>query len=200
MSIPQGATPTSLPTTLAGVLWPARGREAGIARAIILAFAGSMLLWVSAKVQVPFYPVPMTLQSLAVLMIGAAYGWRLGAATVALYLLEGALGLPVFASGGGLHYFVGPTAGYLFGFVIGAAVIGWLAERGWDRSLPLLLVAMTIGHVLLFVPGYLWLAHLFGSQKAWLGGVQPFLWATLFKTALGGCLMPAIWSVLARWR
>ncbi|MDJ1157725.1 biotin transporter BioY [Chelatococcus sp. SYSU_G07232] len=193
----------SLSTTLAGVLWP---RQAAVAaellRAAVLALAGTLLLTVSAKVQVPFYPVPMTMQTLVVLMLGAAYGWRLGTATVALYLVEGAFGLPVFAGtpekGIGVPYMLGPTGGYLIGFVLGAALTGFLAEHGWGRSVGRVFVAMALGHLAVFVAGFAWLAVLFGAEKAWVVGVAPFYWATLLKTALGAALMPGLWSMAAR--
>ena len=104
---------------------------------MLLALVGTLALTVSAKTQIPFWPVPMTMQTFVVLVIGMAYGARLGVATIALYLLEGALGLPVFAGtpekGVGLAYMMGPTGGYLLGFVAGAWLCGWLAERGFDR-------------------------------------------------------------------
>jgi biotin transporter BioY len=127
--------------TLVAALWPRAGRlgeMSGLLRNLLLAVAGSLLLWAAAKVQVPFYPVPITMTTFAVLAIGMAYGWRLGAATVLLYLAEGAMGLPVFAGtpekGIGLAYMAGPTGGYLLGYVLAAAACGWLAERGWDRT------------------------------------------------------------------
>jgi biotin transport system substrate-specific component len=115
--------------TLADALWsPAAGSTT--VRAIVLAVIGSILLTISAKIQVPFWPVPMTIQTFVVLVLGVAYGWRLAGATVLLYLAQGALGLPVFAAGGGLAYMAGPTGGYLVGFLLAALVVGWLAERG----------------------------------------------------------------------
>lgn len=170
-------------------------RRSGLARSVILAVAGSALLAVSAKVQVPFWPVPMTMQSLVVLMIGVAYGSRLGAATVALYLAEGAAGLPVFAGVvAGPAYMAGPTGGYLLGFVLAAALTGWLAERGWDRSIGRTMVTLSLGHVLLFVPGVLWLAVLFDWTKAIAFGLTPFIAATVVKTAIGVALVGAFWS------
>src|ERR1700757_150507 len=126
---------------LAAVLWPERA--ASRARFAALAVLGTLALAVSAKVQVPFYPVPMTLQTLVVLILGAAFGARLAGATVALYLLEGLIGLPVFAGDiAGPAYMAGPTGGYLIGFLVAAVAIGFLAERGWDRSGARLLVLM----------------------------------------------------------
>lgn len=156
----------------------------------VLAVGGTVALTVSAKIQVPFYPIPMTLQSMVVLLIGAAFGARLAGATLALYLAEGLSGLPVLAGlGAGPSYMVGPTGGYLAGFLVAAGLVGWLVERGWDRSLPRLLGAMTLGHMLIFALGFSWLAVSIGSEKAWLLGVMPFVWSTLVKTVLASALV-----------
>lgn len=167
---------------------PARGR--GLAARLGLAIAGSLVLWASAKVQIPFYPVPMTLQTLAVLMIGALLGPRLGAATVGLYLLEGAVGLPVFAGtpdrGIGLAYMIGPTGGYLLGYLLAAFGVGWLVERGWSASLPRLAAALFAGLCLIYGPGLAWLAIVLGPAKPILAfGLVPFLPAEAVKLALG---------------
>ncbi|MHB2166934.1 biotin transporter BioY [Alsobacter sp. R-9] len=192
-----------MPNTLASVFWPARGEQAATwLRLAILAVLGTLLLTISAKVKVPFYPVPMTMQTLVVLVLGAAYGWRLAVATVALYLLQGAMGLPVFADtperGIGLPYMMGPTGGYLIGFLAGAYVVGVLAERGFGRSILGMFAAMAIGHAAIFVFGYAWLATLVGAKAAWVGGVVPFFAATALKTALGTALVPALWSLADR--
>jgi biotin transport system substrate-specific component len=163
-------------------------------RSVILVALGTALLTVSAKVNLHLPYVPMTLQTLVVLMIGAAYGWRLGSATILAYLAEGAIGLPVFAGPvGGLGPLLGPTAGYLFGFVAAAFVTGWLSERGWDRSVPLLFIAMALGHIVILAAGFGWLAFgiKLGVEKAWLVGVAPFIAASLIKNALGATLVPA---------
>ena len=163
--------------TLLSAAWPASAD--GLLRKFVLALAGAALLTLSAKVQVPFYPVPMTMQTFVVLVIGMAFGWRLGTATVVLYLVEGAFGLPVFAGtpakGIGLAYMAGPTGGYLVGFAVAAAFVGYLAERGWDRNLLTTLAAMVAGTALIFIFGYVWLAHLIGFQKAFQFGVLPFM-------------------------
>ena len=181
---------------LAEVLWPRREDRAFRAlRGAILIALGTALLTLSAKVNLPLPYVPMTLQTLVVLMIGAAYGWRLGVATVIAYLAEGAIGLPVFAGPvGGLAPLVGPTAGYLYGFVLAALATGWLSQRGWDRSVVWLFVAMGIGHILILGTGFAWLAFgmKLGVDKAWLVGIVPFIAASLVKNALGATLVPAI--------
>jgi biotin transport system substrate-specific component len=184
----------SLP--LAAALWPSRaGGFAGALRIVILIALGTALLTLSAKTNLPLPYVPMTLQTLVVLVIGAAYGWRLGAVTVAVYLAEGAIGLPVFAGPvGGLAPLMGPTAGYLFGFVAAAFATGWLSERGWDRSMLRLFVAMAIGHIIILGCGFGWLAFgmKLGVGKAWSVGIAPFVAASLIKNALGAALVPAI--------
>lgn len=198
-----GATPLASPSTLVGLLWPSRNdaRFAAL-RAIVLMVAGSALLTISAKVQVPLPYVPMTLQTMVVLLIGASYGWRLGGATVALYLAEGAMGMPVFANTpplpAGIGYFAGPTGGFLFGFLLAALVMGAMAERGWDRTLGRVVVMMTIGHALIFVVGLAWLSALMPFAKAWAVGAAPFVAATVVKTALAAALMKAAWTVTRR--
>ena len=158
-------------------------------RGAALAIVGALALVASAKIQVPFYPVPMTLQTLVVLTLGALFGARLAAATVGLYLAEGLIGLPVFAgAAAGPAYMAGPTGGYLVGFLLAAALVGWLAERGWTRGWGLALAAMTIGHVVVFAVGYGWLALLIGATAAWAAGVVPFAAATVVKTLLAAAI------------
>ena len=186
--------------TLLSAAWPTSADS--LLRKFVLVLAGTALLTLSAKVQVPFYPVPMTMQTFVVLVISMAFGWRLGAATVLLYLVEGAFGLPVFAGtpakGIGLAYMAGPTGGYLVGFAVSAAIVGYLGERGWDRNLLTTLAAMVIGTATIFVFGYVWLAHLIGFEKAFQFGVLPFTWAAVFKIALAAAVLPLCWRFLAR--
>jgi biotin transport system substrate-specific component len=188
--------------SLAAMLWPDRAdARAGLLRSVILIALGTGLLTLSAKINLPLPYVPMTLQTLAVLMIGAAYGWRLGSLTLMAYLAEGAMGLPVFAGPvGGLAPLVGPTAGYLVGFVAAAFITGWLSERGWDRSVALLFVAMGAGHIIILGFGFAWLAFgmKFGVDKAWLVGVAPFVATSVIKNALGALAVPAIRRLLDR--
>lgn len=179
-------------------IWPQAANPA--LRWAALALIGSLLLTASAKAQFPMWPVPMTMQSFVVLVLGMAYGMRLGTATVVFYLVQGALGLPVFAGtpekGIGLAYMAGPTGGYLVGFAVAAAAMGWLAERGWDRSLLRSVIAMTIGTVLLFACGVSWLAVLVGWQMAISAGVMPFLLGSVLKLALAATVLPMAWKVL----
>jgi biotin transport system substrate-specific component len=182
-------------------LLPPVARLTPLARGVLLAVVGALLLTLAAKVKVPFYPVPMTLQTLVVLLIGATCGWRLGAATVLLYLAQGAAGLPVFTNTppvmAGPAYFFGPTGGFLAGFVASAAIVGFAVERGALRSLPRLFGAMLLAQVVVFAMGTAWLA--FGAQmasgatgigldRALAVAVQPFALGDLLKTALAALL------------
>ncbi|MEM8751351.1 MAG: biotin transporter BioY, partial [Pseudomonadota bacterium] len=156
--------------------------------------------------------VPVTMQTLVVVALGLAFGARLGAAGVLAYLAVGAAGWPVFAGtpekGIGLLYMAGPTGGYLAGFLASAALVGWLAERGWDRNLWTSTAAMGLGLAALYVPGVLWLAYgtpAFGAAFGGLGietalsvGVMPFLWIDALKLALAAAGFPLIWRLLSR--
>ena len=196
-------TAATLHPTLSSTLWPAAaGDEAKRAlRAVVLAVVGSLVVAASAQFQVPMVPVPMTMQSFAVLVIGAAYGARLGAATLLLYALEGAAGLPVFAGfKGGAAHLLGPTGGYIVGFILAAGVVGWLAERGWDRTVWGAVRAMLIGKVLIFVPGLAWLATLIGFDKAIAGGLVPFLPGIVVKIGLAVAVLPGAWALIGRAR
>jgi biotin transport system substrate-specific component len=192
--MPESVAPPHFP--LAALLWPHRADgSSGLLRNVVLVALGTALLTLSAKVNLPLPYVPMTLQTLIVVVIGAAYGWRLGGVTLLAYLAVGAIGLPVFAGPvGGLAPLTGPTAGYLYGFVAAAVVTGWLSERGWDRSMLLLFVAMALGHLLILCAGFAWLAFgmKLGVEKAWLVGIAPFIAGALIKNALGAALVPAI--------
>ena len=185
---------------LMDALWAKDGMRM---RPLLLAFAGSPLLIVSAKFQVPFYPVPMTLQPLVVLLLGVVLGSRLGAATVLLYLAQGAAGLPVFAGtpekGVGLAYMVGPTGGYLLGFALAAYVTGWLAERGFDRTRLGTALAMSLGMVVIYSLGLLWLGVFVGYNANLLHlGLTPFVLGDVLKIALATLSVPMLWSFLKR--
>jgi biotin transport system substrate-specific component len=167
--------------------------ERPLARTLLVAFAGSLLLTVSAKVSVPFYPVPMTMQTLAVLVLGFTLGPRLGAAAVMLYLAQGAAGLPVFTGtpekGIGLAYMAGPTGGFLLGFVASAWLAGWFAMKGWTQSVVPALAASLVAQAVVFVPGLIWLGFFLGSaDKALTFGLYPFIVGGLFKSALAAAI------------
>lgn len=170
---------------LAEKLWRTPGSEtAARVRALALVLGGAALLTLAAKIQVPMIPVPMTMQTAAVLLIAAAYGFRLGAMTVFAYLFTGFLGAPVFAgSVAGPLYFAGPTGGFLIGFIGATLAVGALADRGWSHGGRLLL-SLGIGTIIPFVTGAAWLATLMGAAQAITVGVLPFLTGAVLKLAL----------------
>lgn len=169
---------------------------------VIAVIAGSLLLTLSAKVQVPFYPVPMTMQTLVVIGLGLALGPVRGAAAVALYLAQGAAGLPVFAGtpekGIGLAYMMGPTGGFLLGYLPAALLAGWLAERGWDRNVFSAMAAALLAGAVIYVPGLLWLGTVIGWDKPVLAyGLIPFIPGDIAKAMLAAIAFPAAWKWLS---
>ncbi len=199
--------------TLSAALWtPAQ--VSPLLRGAILALAGSLFVALCAQITVPLWPVPVTGQTFAVLSVGLVCGWRVGGAALLLYLIEGALGLPFFAGGkGGWASVIGPSGGYIWGFVLAAALVGYLAERGWDRNVLRTAAALFLGNVVLYVPGLIWLALFYagpgqeyiaaaGATTAWgasiNAGLLPFLLGDTLKLALAATLVPAIWSLLHR--
>ncbi len=131
------------------------------------------------------------MRTLAVALVGALYGWRLGAITITAWLVQGAMGLPVLAGGAaGAHHFVGPTAGYLFAFPVAGAVAGWLAERGWNgHRVVLAFLGQLISNLLCLVLGAAWLAVLIGLEPAITSGVMPFLVGALLKAVAGAAIL-----------
>ena len=184
------------------------GAEAGFAlrcKQAALLVAGVLLLALAAKIKVPMWPVPITMGTFAVLTIGAAYGPRLGLVTMMVYMLVGALGFDVFAGSSaevsGLSYMLGSTGGYLVGYVMATLALGVLAQRGWDRSVSWMALAMLIGNSLIYIPGVLWLGQLYGWDKpilAW--GLTPFLVGDALKLALAAVLLPVAWKLVGRAR
>lgn len=165
---------------------------------ISLILGGSLLIALSAQIAVG-WPVPFTMQTFAVLMIGALFGARRGSLTVVAYLIEGAAGLPVFSHGqGGLAVLFGPTGGFLHGFVAAALVTGLLAQRGWDRRVVTTILAMFCGNILIHAFGLLWLSFLVGFKSALATGAYPFIAGDLVKIALAAALLPTGWKLLAR--
>lgn len=187
--------------TMISVLWPASGAQAWL-RNLVLMVVGSLFVAASAQVQVPVWPVPFTGQTFAVLVVGMAYGSRLGAATLALYLAQGAVGLPVFADfSTGYGVLIGTTGGYLAGFVLAAGLTGYLAERGWDRSVLQTGLAMVAGNLVIYLLGLLWLGTVVGWDKPLLEwGLYPFLIGDLLKVILAAICLPLAWRLVSRLR
>jgi biotin transport system substrate-specific component len=194
-------------------LWPATGNT--MLRFVVLAVAGSLLVAGAAQISIPMWPVPMTLQTLAVLGVGAAFGARLGAATLGLYAFEGAIGLPFFAGGksgifdGKLDYLLPASSmGYVVGFILAAWVVGKLVETGTVNSFARGLLATLAGAVLLYVPGLIWLAiwaaktqgmdasAAISAALSW--GLYPFVLGDAVKAIIAGLAVPAAGLALGR--
>ena len=156
----------------------------------------SLLLILSAKIKVDLYPVPMTLQPLAVLLIAMLCGRNIGVAAVSLYLFQGMVGIPVFAYGGGLPYLLGPTGGFLFGFLFASLIIGELADRGWGKSHFKSVFAMLIGLIVIYTFGIFQLSVLKGFDFAIINGLKPFIIGDLYKLLLAALLLPQIWKLV----
>lgn len=193
--------------TVLGVLLPKEGAvhlAANLATVVI----GTIVLTIAAKISVPVWPVPVTLQSFAVAALAAAFGWRIGVATVALYIAEGMSGLPVFASGGGPAYILGPTGGFILGWLPMAFIIGLAADRGASgKPLPLF-GAMILGDAVSFALGFAWLLAL-GASAAWIDqsnmvvsafekAVQPFIVWDILKMAFAALTVAGVWTLLRR--
>jgi len=175
-----------------------RGRAAAN---MLLVIGASVLIAIAAQIAIPlpFTPVPLTLQPLAVIFIGVALGSTRGAAAAALYLLEGASGLPVFAQGhGGALWLVGPTAGYLFSYPFAAYVAGFVSERGWGSSIVRAISGMLLALGVIYAGGWSWLAVLTDARSAFVAGVAPFVLADIVKVALGAALLPKAQQIIAK--
>ncbi|MEM1375954.1 MAG: biotin transporter BioY [Pseudomonadota bacterium] len=168
---------------------------------ILLVLAGSLLIAIAGQIKVPFWPVPVTMQTLAIFTIAAAYGSRLAVVTLLAYLAEGAIGLPVFTNGGGLGYFAtSATTGYLIAFVIAAGLTGYAADRGWARNPFALFGVNLVGTIIILALGFAWIAvhPAFGLDKAFAWGVGPFIYSDILKAAIAACVIPAAASLLGR--
>jgi biotin transport system substrate-specific component len=189
---------------LAETFGPHTGAEVWFKRAVLVAL-GVAALAVAAKIRVPMWPVPVTMQTFAVLAIGAAYGPRLGGATLLGYLALGMAGVAVFTGeGSGLAYMTGPTAGYLVGFLLAAVVVGCLATRGWSRTVPGMVGALLVGNAVIYACGLPWMAYLFAAERgmAWVvqWGMANFLLGDALKLALAAVLIPGLWRLVDRAR
>jgi len=168
-------------------------KEISLLRNLFLAVLATIILAISTKIKIPFYPVPMTMQTFVVLLIGVSFGWRLGLFTVVLYLVEGILGLPVFAGtpekGLGIVYFTGPTMGYLVGFLIAVFLTGYFK---FGNNFVLNFIKLVFAVTMIYLFGILWLVQFTGWEKVFLVGAKPFLLAELFKILLLTILIPKL--------
>lgn len=172
-------------------------RPVWLSTAIVL--AGSLLLAVAAQISVPMLPVPMTMQTYAVLLLGALLGWRLAGLSTLLYLAEAAIGLPVLANGAsGIARLAGPTAGYLLAFPLVAMAVGWAMQRGVRLNRPSVFAVMMAGHAAILALGTAWLATALGLEKAIAAGVTPFLLGSVVKSALVVAIVEAVGVIRQR--
>ena len=192
------------PNTILGVLEPKTQTERVLSN-VAMVLVGTLLLIASAKINVPTWPVPVTLQTFAVVAIGAAYGWRLGVATIVAYLLEGAIGIPVFAAGGGVSYLIGPTGGFLIGFIPMAYIAGLAADRGASGRVVMLGLWMLVADVVLFAFGFAWLVLVLANLKgvspvavipgAFDGAIKPFVIWDALKMVFAALTVSGVWSL-----
>jgi biotin transport system substrate-specific component len=163
---------------------------------LLLILGGSLFIALSAQLAIG-WPVPITMQTFAVLVIGILFGPKLGSLTVGLYLAEGLAGLPVFSHGlGGLLVLRGATGGYLVGFLAAAYMTGLLAKIGWDRKIATTILAMIIGNLIIYTFGFFWFAHLAGTRIALVSGIYPFIPGDIIKIALAAVLLPSGWKLI----
>ena len=165
---------------------------------LLLLIVGVALLAICAHLKVPFYPVPITMQTLAVMLIGFTYGARLGSSTIVVYLSFGAIGAPVFAGGAGLAYMSGPTGGYLFGFLVAVYLIGYFTEKGYGRTFISTLLLALLGTIVFYVFGVGWLTTILGFEKAITFGLLPFLYGDALKLFLLAFSIPATWKLVLK--
>jgi len=202
MAFARAQTQAGSANTLLDILTPESLKGgASWVRGVTVVLVGSLLLTASAKLSIPFFPVPMTLQTLVVLCLGMVLGPRLGAAAVLAYLAQGAMGLPVFAGtpekGIGIAYMLQHTGGYLIGFVVAAFVVGLLAQRRWDRSMVTTVAAMLIGNAIIYAFGLFWLGSLIGWDKPVIAlGMTPYLLGDFAKILIAAALLPTLWKTL----
>jgi biotin transport system substrate-specific component len=195
------------PHTILGALQP-RSQGARMATNFAIVLLGTLAITVAAKISVPVWPVPVTLQSFAIAALAAGFGWRIGVATVALYLFQGAMGLPVFAAGGGLAYLMGPTAGFLIGFLFMAYIIGRAADLGASNRPLALFGAMLVGAAVLLAFGFAWLLAMSGQAgwidqsnvvaSAYAGAIEPFIVWDALKMALAALTVSGVWQIVKR--
>ena len=184
---------------LAAAIWT----QSSLLRNVVLVLAGTLLIALAAQVTVRLLPVPMTLQTLAILLVGFTYGARLGVATLVAYLAEGAMGLPVFAGGGaGLAYMMGPTGGFLLGFILVAGIAGFAADRGATRSLFWAVPIALIASASVYVPGLAWPAIAMGTEWSalWSGWMAPFLMGDALKAVMAALIVTGAWAALRQAR
>jgi biotin transporter BioY len=185
-------------TLIDAVLPKVENKTLVLVKDILLVLSFTLLTAVSAKLKIEIGLVPITAQTFAVLLCGALLGAKRGALSQFFYLLGGLAGIPWFARGGGIGYLMGPTFGYIIGFVLAAFFVGFLCERGFDRKIETAILAMLVGNILIYLPGLLWLARFVGFEKVLSVGFYPFLAGDLIKLFLSSSILPLGWKIIKK--
>ena len=167
-----------------------------LAKDVVLVLSFAALTGICAKLKIEIGPVPITMQTFAVLLSGAILGSIRGAVSQFVYLIFGLAGIPWFSRGDGLSYLFSPTFGYLLGFIFASFFVGFLCERGFDRKIEKSILAMIIGNIVLYLPGLVWLARFVGFERVLVIGFYPFILGDLLKIFLASSLLPFCWKVL----
>lgn len=189
---------TSRHQVTAALAQPSHTLPETLLRNVFLVLLGAGLMALSAHVQVPFWPVKLSMQTFSVLVIATALGSRLAGLTMLTYIAQGVVGLPVFQSGAGLAYLAGPTGGYLVGFVLSAVLMGCFVERGWLDRWTTAIVAIAVSMAIVYVPGLLWLSALFGAERSIGFGLMPFLTGDFLKLVLATAALPMLLRRITR--
>jgi len=173
-------------------------KSLALIRDILLVLSFAILTGICAKLKIEIGPVPITMQTFAVLFSGALLGAKRGAISQLTYLLMGLAGIPWFSRGGGINYIFSPTFGYIIGFVFASFLVGFLCEKGFDRKIETAILAMLLGNILIYFSGLLWLAKFVGINKVLTVGFYPFILGDLLKIFLVGLLLPISWKLIKR--
>ncbi len=186
--------------TLIDLILPGvENKTLAIVKDVVLILSFAFLTGLSAKLKIEIGAVPITMQTLVVLLSGALLGRNRGALSQLTYLMTGLAGFPWFSRGGGIQYILSPTFGYLIGFVLAAYFVGYLSEKGFDRNIKTAILSMFFGSILLYIPGLLWLAKFVGFSKVLAVGLYPFLIGDLLKIFLASSVLPAGWKILTNY-
>ena len=181
---------------IADVFFLPNSKTIALCKNIVLILSFALLTGFSARFTIETGIIPITMQTLVVLLSGILLGSKRGAMSQITYISMGMAGLPWFARGGGMQYIMSPTFGYILGFVFAAFLTGWLAEKGWDKSVKTAIFAIFLGNILIYIPGVLWLTRFVGSDNVLAVGVYPFIAGDLLKILLAGIVLPIIWKII----
>lgn len=187
-------------TLIEAILPTIENKALNIVKDFTLILSLTLLTAISAKTKIEIGLVPITMQTLAVLLSGALLGSKRGVLVQITYLLSGLAGIPWFARGGGIQYILNPTFGYIIGFILAAWFVGWLCEKGLDRSLKTTILAIGIGNILIYIPGLLWLSKFVGFNKVLSVGFYPFILGDLLKISLLSLILPVSWQTVKKFK